>query len=113
MLLTGVDGLLRPPCADSPLLSERTPRGVSALQRLCLQHTRGRAPNPSRRVLPRRRDQAETQPRPPPSGDAGPWRCGVEQEEDVVKLPVAAAGYLLLHPAGSERDEPLRLHPQA
>jgi hypothetical protein len=42
-----------------------------------------------------------------------PWRCGVEQEEDVVKLPVAAAGYLLLHPAGSERDEPLRLHPQA
>src|SRR5215208_2272172 len=77
MLLTGVDGLLRPPCAGSPLLSERTPRGVSALQRLCLQHTRGRAANPSRRVLPRRRDQAETQPRPPPSGDAGPlemWR---------------------------------------
>ena len=42
-----------------------------------------------------------------------PWRCGVEHEEDLVKLPVAAVGYLLLHPAGSERDEPLGLYPQA
>jgi len=30
-----------------------------------------------------------------------------------VQLPVAAAGYLLLNPAGSERDESLGLYPQA
>src|SRR5215210_6998622 len=42
-----------------------------------------------------------------------PWKCSVEQEEDLVQLPVTAAGYLLLHPAGSERDEPLGLYPQA
>src|SRR5215208_8356171 len=36
-----------------------------------------------------------------------PRRCGVEHEEDLVKLPVVAERYLLLHPAGSERDEPL------
>ena len=30
-----------------------------------------------------------------------------------MQLPVAAAGYLLLHPAGAERDKPLRLYPQA
>ncbi len=40
------------------------------------------------------------------------WRCDVEHEEDFVQLPVAAARYLLLHPAGSEWDEPLRLYPQ-
>jgi len=42
-----------------------------------------------------------------------PRRGNVEQEKDVVKLPVAAALYLLLHPAGSERYESLWLHPQA
>src|SRR5215218_4433962 len=42
-----------------------------------------------------------------------PWRCSVEQEKDLVYLPVAAAGYLLLHPAGSERDKPLGLYLQA
>src|SRR5215211_8742993 len=42
-----------------------------------------------------------------------PRRCSVENEEDLVQLPVAAARYLLLHPAGSERDEPFRLYPQA
>jgi hypothetical protein len=30
-----------------------------------------------------------------------------------VQLPVAAAGYLLLNPAGSERDKSLGLYPQA
>ena len=29
-----------------------------------------------------------------------------------MKLPVAAFWYLLLHPSGSEWDEPLRVHPQ-
>ena len=42
-----------------------------------------------------------------------PRRCSVEQEEDLVQLPVAAAGYLLLHPAGAERDKPLGLYSQA
>src|SRR5215207_6883689 len=42
-----------------------------------------------------------------------PRRRSVEQEADVVKLPVAAARYLLLHPAGSEGDEPPGLNPQA
>ena len=39
--------------------------------------------------------------------------CGVENEEDLVKLPVAAGRYLLLHPSGPERYESLRLYPQA
>jgi len=42
-----------------------------------------------------------------------PLWCDVVHEEDLVQLPVAAARYLLLHPASSERDEPLRLYPQA
>src|SRR5215213_9873292 len=42
-----------------------------------------------------------------------PRRGSVEEEEDLMKLPVAAARYLLLHPAGSEGDEPLRRYPQA
>ena len=105
--------LLWPPCAGSLLLSGRTPQVYARCRRSAFSVLAGG----SRPRLVEGLHVVEVESK---YGvdllllEAQILRgCGVEHEEDLVQLPVAAAGYLLLDPAGSEGDEPLGRYPQA